>query len=207
MIRSFTPALLLLPALALAACSPAADTADAPLPKGAWQLAADQSNVAFVSVKGGNVGEAHSFKTVAGSVQPDGTVGVDIDLASVETNVDIRNERMRDMLFEVVSFPQAKLTAKIDPAAISALKPGERKAMTVPVTLDLHGTTNSIEAKLMVTRLAGDSVLVETTAPLIVDAAAVGLGEGVEKLRAVANLPAISTAVPVTASLVFKPKA
>lgn len=207
MFRSLTPALLLLPALALAACSSAGDKADAPLPDGAWQLAADQSSVAFVSVKGGDVGEAHSFKTVAGSVQADGTVGVEIDLASVETGVDIRNERMRDMLFEVASFPQAKLTAKIDPATLRALKPGERKAMTLPVTLDLHGTTNSIEARLMVTRLAGDTVLVETTAPLIVDASAVGLGEGVEKLRAVANLPAISAAVPVTASLVFKPKA
>ncbi|WP_017671068.1 YceI family protein [Blastomonas sp. AAP53] len=206
MIRTLAPALLLLPALALNACTPSEDKAEAPLPAGAWQLAADQSNVAFVSVKGGNVGEAHSFKSLEGSVQPDGTVGVDIDLVSVDTGVDVRNERMREMLFEVASFPQAKLTAKIDPATISGLKPGERKAMTVPVTLDLHGTTNSIDARLMVTRLAGDTVLVETAAPLILDAAAVGLGEGVEKLRAIANLPAISSAVPVTASLVFKPK-
>lgn len=206
MIRSLAPALLLLPALVLAACSPAGDGAEAPLPDGVWQLAADQSHVGFVTVKAGDVGEAHNFKTVAGSVQADGTVAVEIDLASVDTGVDIRNERMRDMLFEVASFPQAKLTAKIDPAALRTLKTGERKAMTVPVTLDLHGTTNTIESRLMVTRLAGDAVLVETTAPLIVDASAVGLGDGVEKLRAIANLPAISKAVPVTASMVFKPK-
>jgi polyisoprenoid-binding protein YceI len=198
--------LVLLSALALAACTPATDTADAPLPTGAWQLAADQSNVAFVSVKAGNVGEAHSFKTLQGSVAPDGAVKIGIDLASVETGVDIRNQRMRDMLFEVAGFPQATLSAKIDPAAVSTLKPGERKAMAVPVTLDLHGTTNTIEARLMVTRLADASLLVETAAPLIIDATAVGLGDGVEKLRAVANLPAISTAVPVTASLVFTPK-
>lgn len=203
MIRS----LAILSALALAACTPAADKADAPLPEGAWQLAPDQSNLGFVSVKAGNVGEAHSFKTLEGSVAPDGAIKLGIDLASVETGVDIRNQRMRDMLFEIANFPQASLTAKIDPAAVRALKAGERKAMTVPVTLDLHGTTNTIEARLMVTRLAGDSILVETAAPLIIDAAAVGLDGGVEKLRAIANLPAISTAVPVTASLVFTPKA
>lgn len=198
--------LALLSAIALAACTPGADTAAVPLPEGTWQLAADQSNVAFVTVKGGNVGEAHSFKKVNGTVAPDGAVTVTIDLASVSTGVDVRDQRMRDMLFEIADFPQAKLSAKIDPATLKALKPGERKAMSVPVTIDLHGTTNSMEARMMVTRLDGNSVLVETVAPLIIDAAAVGLGEGVEKLRAVANLPAISTAVPVTASLVFTPK-
>lgn len=206
MIRSLVPVSALSLALVLAACS-GGDKAEAPLPEGAWQLAADQSNVAFVSVKAGNVGEAHSFKTLSGSVEPDGTVAVAIDLASVDTGIDVRNQRMRDMLFEVANFPDAKLTAKIDPNAVKALKPGERKMMTVPVTVDLHGTTNSIEAALNVTRIGEDSVLVETAKPLIIDASAVGLEAGVEKLREVAKLPAISPAVPVTASLVFKPKA
>lgn len=203
MIRLFA----LMSAVALAACTPAADRADAPLADGAWALSADQSRLAFVSVKSGNTGEAHSFKTLDGTVAADGSVKLGIDLASVDTGVDIRNQRMRDMLFEVAQFPKAILTAKIDPAAIGALKAGERKAMAVPVTLDLHGTTNAIEAQLMVTRLAGGAILVETAAPLIIDAASVGLGGGVEMLREVAKLPAISTAVPVTASLVFKPEA
>ena len=203
MIRS----LFLLTALALASCTPATDQAAAPLADGAWQLVADQSRVGFVSVKAGNVGEAHSFEKLEGSVDAKGAVRVAIDLASAQTGIDVRNQRMREMLFEIANFPAATLTAQIDPAAVKALKPGERKAMTVPVNLDLHGTLNSIEARLMVTRLAGNSLLVETTAPIIVDAAAVGLEGGVEKLRAVANLPAISTAVPVTASLVFRPKA
>lgn len=206
MIRSLIPFSAVSLALALAACSAGADQAEAPLPEGAWQLAADQSNVGFVSVKAGNVGEAHSFRKLSGTVEPDGTVGVAIDLASVDTGIDIRNQRMRDMLFEVANFPEARLTAKIDPNAVKALKPGERKAMTVPVTLDLHGTTNSIEAPLTVTRLAGDTVLVETAKPLIIDASAVGLEAGVGKLQEIAKLPVISTAVPVTASLVFKPK-
>ena len=206
MIRSLVPVSALSLALVVAACSAGADKAEAPLPEGTWQLAADQSNVGFVSVKAGNVGEAHSFKKLSGSVEPDGTVAVAIDLASVDTGIDIRKQRMRDMLFEVANFPDAKLTAKIDPNAIKALKPGERKTMAVPVTLDLHGTTNAIEAPLTVTRLAGDSVLVETAKPLIVDASAVGLEVGVGKLQEIAKLPAISTAVPVTASLVFKPK-
>lgn len=196
-----------LSAVALCACSPSGDKGAGPLAAGSWQLVADQSNIGFVSVKGGDVGEAHSFKTLAGSVAPDGAITLTIDLASVETGVDIRNERMRDMLFDIASFPKARLTGTIDPATVRALQPGERKAMTVPVTLDLHGTTNAIEARLMLTRLDDNAVLVETAAPLILDAKAVGLGEGVEKLRAIANLPAISAAVPVTASLVFKPKA
>ena len=78
MIRSLVPVSALSMALALAACSAGGGKAEAPLAEGAWQLAADQSNVAFVTVKAGNVGEAHSFKTLSGSVEPDGTVSVQV---------------------------------------------------------------------------------------------------------------------------------
>ncbi|WP_373489091.1 YceI family protein [Blastomonas sp.] len=202
MIRSFA----LVTALMLAACTPAQDQQAAPLSDGIWKLASDQSTIAFVSVKAGDVGEAHRFETVEGSVADDGAVTLTIDLASVQTDIDIRNERMRDMLFEVASFPDATLTAKIDPALIKNLKPGEAAALNVPVELNLHGARQSIDAKLSVTRIAPDAVQVQTVAPLIVDAAAFGMEGGIEKLRAVANLPAISTAVPVTASLVFRPQ-
>jgi hypothetical protein len=41
--------------------------------------------------------------------------------------------------------------------------------------------------------------------PLIINAGGFALVEGVERLREVAGLHSISTAVPVTASLVFVP--
>jgi len=43
----------------------------------------------------------------------------------------------------------------------------------------------------------------ETVDPIVVDAAAFGLAPGLAELQKIANLPSITPAVPVTASLLF----
>jgi polyisoprenoid-binding protein YceI len=186
-------------AVLLAACG---QQAEAPL-DGAWTLDPAQSRVAFTTVKAGEIAEAHGFRTLSGSVGADGAATLAIDLASVSTNVDIRNERMREFLFETGAYPVATVTAQLDPAAFSALKVGESKLQPVEATLDLHGVKSPVEAELAVTRIAGGEVKVETAAPIIVDAGTYGLTEGVAKLQELAGLPGITPQVPVSVSLVF----
>lgn len=185
--------------LLLAACS----QAPAPLAQGSWTLDPARSELSFVTVKAGTVAEAHSFGKLAGSVGPDGAAVLDIDLASVATGVDIRDQRMRDVLFETATYPKASVSAKLDPAAFAQLGVGESKTVPITATLDLHGMKEAVDTKLTVTRAGPDMVLVTTTRPIIVDAASFGLGEGVEKLRELASLPAIAPAVPVSFTLTY----
>jgi polyisoprenoid-binding protein YceI len=185
--------------LLLAACG---QRAEAPL-DGAWTLDAAQSRLAFTTVKAGAIAEAHGFRTLSGSVGANGAATLAIDLASVSTAVDIRDERMREFLFQTSAHPSATVTAQLDPAAFSALKVGESKLQPVAATLDLHGIKSPIEAELAVTRIAPGRVKVETAAPIIVDAGTYGLTEGVAKLQELAGLPGITPQVPVTFSLVF----
>lgn len=105
----------------LAGCTQ--EPAEAPL-DGAWVLDGDRSQVSFITVKAGQVAEVHHFAELSGSVSADGGATVEIDLASVETNVDIRNERMRDILFQVAEFPQAEVSATLDPAVFAGLSVG-----------------------------------------------------------------------------------
>lgn len=186
---------------AVMACS-APEEAPAPL-DGAWSLVPDNSQIAFVSIKADSVGEAHRFLTESGAVDASGKAEVTIDLSSVDTAVDIRDERMRDILFQVEQFPDAKVGAQIDPKLLETLKLGEQKTLTTPLSLELHGVGGEFDADLAVTRIADDRVLVETVKPVIVDATQFALGEGLDQLREIAGLPSISPAVPVTASLVF----
>jgi len=72
--------------LALALAAPAA-LAD-------WQLDNGDSTLDFISVKKSTVGEVHHFKQLSGSITDAGQASVDIELASVETNIPIRNERL-----------------------------------------------------------------------------------------------------------------
>jgi len=188
----------------LAGC--AQEPAETPL-DGAWVLDGDRSQVAFVTVKAGQVAEVHHFGSLSGSVSPDGVAQLDIDLASVETNVDIRNERMRDILFQVADFPEAQVTISLDPAQFADLSVGEATTTSVEATLDLHGVSNAMPADLVVTRIGDDLVKVETAQPLVVAAGSYGLAEGVAELATIANLDSITAQVPVTASLVFSREA
>jgi len=186
--------------LLLAACG---QQEAAPL-DGAWALDGAQSRLAFTTVKAGEIAEAHGFKTLSGSVAADGAASLSIDLASVATNADIRDERMREFLFETGAYPAATVTAQLDPAAFSALKVGESKLQPIEATLDLHGVKGPVAAELSVTRIAADKVKVETTAPIIVDAGSFNLTAGVAKLQELAGLPGITPQVPVSFSLVFE---
>ena len=120
--------------LALAACAQA-PAEPAPLAEGAWSVDAGASSLAYVSVKAGEIAESNSFSGRSGSVSPEGAASVEIDLATIETKVDIRNERMRDIFFEVADHPTATVSAQIDPAAFDALALGESVVQPLEATL------------------------------------------------------------------------
>lgn len=169
-----------------------------------WTLSSEESRIGFVSVKAGAFAESHSFKEVQGAVSEDGAAEIVISLDSVETNIDIRNERMREFLFETDKHPTATVAATIDLDAFSELETGARDSIAFTGEVTLHGVTAPFETTLTVTRLSDARVLVETTDPVILYTDEFGLTAGVDKLRELAGLPSITPAVPVSASLVFE---
>jgi polyisoprenoid-binding protein YceI len=191
---------LLACACVLAACSQSAP----PALDGDWVLDAGQSRLAFTSVKAGSIAEAHSFNSLKGAVSADGTATLSIDLASVETNIDVRNERVRNMLFETGMFPTADVTVQLDPAHFETLGVGETLIEPVEGELDLHGSQSTIATELAVTRIAENRVKVETTAPIIVDADVYGLVGGIAALQDIAGLSGITPQVPVSFSITYE---
>ncbi len=187
--------------LSVAACS---QPAPSPLVEGMWTVDGGTSSLSFVTVKNGDVGEAHGFGKLGGSVEPDGTATLTIDLASVDTGVEIRDQRMRDVLFETGTYPEATVTTQLDPESFAKLGIGESVTQKLSGKLDLHGLTSDVEAEVEVLRAGPDRVEVSTLRPIILDAGSLGLGDGVEKLRDLAGLPAISSAVPVSFSITYK---
>lgn len=169
-----------------------------------WQLDNTESRLNFISTKAKDVAEVHHFRELSGSVTETGTVTLAVSLASVETSIDIRNQRMQHMLFEVAKFPEAILTGQIDMAPIRALGTGESLSLNQEFLLDLHGQQSTLAAQLRVTRLAANQIQVASIQPMVIRATDFELGAGVEMLREAAGLPGISLAVPVSALLVFK---
>jgi len=170
-----------------------------------WLLDGEASALHFVSVKKGKVGEVHTFRKLEGALSGMGAAVVQVDLASVDTAVEIRDERMREMLFETGKFPQATVTAKVDPGLLNTLKPGERKVVPLKFALKMHGGVKEYEAPVVVTGLKDGALAVTSRRPVVVNAADFGMERGVEALRKVVDLPSIAHAVPVTFDLVFRP--
>ena len=168
-----------------------------------WELDNNSSTLSFVTVKADHVGEVHTFDQLSGDINDDGSVQITIELASVNTLVDIRNERMQNMLFETNLFPQATITGEIDLDAVAAMDAGVSQAISVDFDLAIHGETSSYTAGVLVTRTES-GVLASTLKPIIVMADTHGLVRGVEALREVAGLPSISRAVPVSFSVIFE---
>ncbi len=169
-----------------------------------WELDAAKSAVNFVSIKNDAVAEIHSFPGLLGYVSAQGNVQLGIDLGSVETLVPIRNERMREMLFETARFPSATISATVDPEIIAAVAEGGTMMTDLTFTLALHGAEKQLSVPVALVGESGGSIQVFTTRPVIISAADFGLDTGIAALQQVAGLKAISTAVPVTVHLVFR---
>ena len=169
-----------------------------------WQLLNDQSQLSFVSVKKSAVVEVHRFKALEGSVSESGKAQVSIDLTSVDTNIGIRDQRMQEMLFETSLHPLATVSANIDGLVLKNLKTGQSSAMDVSFTVSLHGQTQTITTPVEVIALQGGLIRVSTLQPIVIKAADFKLIEGINRLKEIAGLPSITTAVPVIAQLTFK---
>ncbi|UXI04410.1 YceI family protein [Photobacterium sp. TY1-4] len=168
-----------------------------------WKLDNPRSNVNFLSVKNDSVIEPHFFRNLSGSVADDGTVKVVIDLSSIDSQISIRDERMKKELFQVEGFPLATLTAKVDPALLASMAPGKTQSLETAFTLDLHGQTQTLKAQLQATGLENGGLLVTTTWPVLLSSQPFGLDKGIAVLQNIAKLNSILLSVPVNAQLVF----
>ncbi len=172
-----------------------------PLVHADWQVGPG-SQVQFVSIKNNTIGEVSHFETLAGTVTGAGEVEVRVALDSVETNIGIRNERMKKMLFEVGFYPEAVITAQLDAEAVAAMSDGG--VTSVALNIDLHGQTVTKDALLSVA-VADQGVRVTTIQPILLTASEFGLEGGVAALQKVAGLNSISRVFPVTVALQLAP--
>ncbi len=190
----------------VAACAHAPDTTSSA--GRAYQVDNALSSIQFVTTKAGQPGvggisEVQSFKRFSGGLGADGRVSFDIDLASVDTGVGIRDDRLRTMLFNVQLMPQARFEARLDPALTRALSQGAPSDIDLKGTLTLAGQSKPVDAKLRLTRLAGGALQVSTRAPIVIDANQYGMKAGVEAMREVMGLNFLASAAPVSFTLVL----
>ncbi len=167
---------------------------------GSMNLDENMSNLSFVSVKKGTVGEVHAIQKLTGSLSDKGELKISMFLSSVETNIPIRNTRMKRHLFLSEENPLATITANV-----TGKVPTEAGVSMIETEgeLTMRGVTKKVKVNAMVAH-TGKELVVSSVKPIIIKADDYGMGDGVKKLQELAKLPSIATAVPVNFSLVFK---
>jgi hypothetical protein len=168
-----------------------------------WYLDGESSRLSFVSTKNASIAEVQRFLVLHGKVDDEGLANVEVELDSINSGIPLRDERMRKALFEIDKFPEALITTKIDLRPINDLAPGAQLELRLPLTVNLHGKQKEYCAELLATRLDDRRFQVVTLEPLVINAEDFDLAPGLEALRNLAGLSAISLSVPVGAVLIF----
>ena len=166
-----------------------------------WVIDPEGSYVGFASVKNDLIAENHSFTQITGAIEDSGDANIVIALASVETLIPIRNERMQAILFEVAQYPDVTVTANLDLDEFTSLRLGESRTDTILLGVNLHGTDVSKNVLVKVTRSSNNAYEVTSLGPIVIHASQFALSDGLESLRKVAGLQSIDLMVPVTFDL------
>jgi polyisoprenoid-binding protein YceI len=169
----------------------------------AWDLQPDTSVLNFVSIKNNSVGELHQFKKLSGQIDSNGKAQLVIALDSVDTAIPIRDERMRQYLFETAKYATARYSATVMPAVLTKLAVGESTTLTLDGELTLHGKSMKVPARVAVLKTSAGQLRISTVEPILLNANQFGMTAGVAKLMELASLPSISSVVPVTFALTF----
>ena len=169
-----------------------------------WLLNAAASRLYMQTAKADAIIEIHRFTGLDGAISRDGEANVKIDLGSVVSGIDVRDVRMRFLLFETFKFPNAEITAKIDMANMRELLTATRVSRDLGFTLALHGVTKNLETPVTVTRVGDKSISVASARPLVIDAESFGFLPGLAKLSEAINGTHIVAAASITFDLVFE---
>lgn len=170
---------------------------------GFWQLDVEASSFYFSSTKNGDIEERHTIHNLDGKADFTGKFLIRLDLTSVDTGVEVRDERMREILFETAKYPVARIEGKFALADLAEVAVGETVERTFPVTLDLHGVEKEMDIAVYFERVKWDRVKITPAGEFVIRAGDFNLESGLETLRGIVGLESISPEVPIDFVLVF----
>jgi polyisoprenoid-binding protein YceI len=167
-----------------------------------WVVDTERSQLNLVSTKKGNINEIFYIRGIKGSFTDNGIIELAIDLSSINTQVDIRNQRIKEHVFEVNKFASAKFTTALKSSALELVNTGGLLQTTLTGTLDLHGVKQELDIVVDIVS-DGKSLLANTRQPVLIKGADFGFDNGFNKLSELMGGISISRSIPVSFSLVL----
>ncbi len=171
-----------------------------------WKLDKSVSEMSFLTVKKDTVPEIQSFDNIDASINGYRAKLV-LDTASINTNIDIRDQRIRDWVLKTGLLPNIVLTMDLPEDLIDSFLPGDTLATSLAAQLQVGGAKQTISVDAHITQTEDNKLIVNSKEPVIIDTNKFALTGGVEQLRTVAGLNVITQRIPVFFSLSFDKQA
>ena len=168
---------------------------------------AQDSTITFLSSKINkqlnSITEQSSFTANKSQLDAEGNFTMNIDLSSVKTNIGLRDQRLKDWVFETGQFANAEISGKVEMSAINKLQEGEAISLQQPLLINIHGKKINFNANLSIQRNMNNKITVSTRTPVILDIKQMGMTEGVARMVEVMGLSSIVEQVPVSFDGIF----
>jgi polyisoprenoid-binding protein YceI len=132
----------------------------APFASAEWRIQPELSKLSYLTSKASAATEINHFRLVDGVITEKGTASLTISLNSVDTGVEIRDERMRNIVFETERFPVANVTAEVDISLYEEMADGETQTATLDTNIGLHGMIVTLPVEFRITKLTNSRLLV-----------------------------------------------
>ena len=164
-----------------------------------------RSYLDFSSVKNASIIEVHKFKDLSGGITQDGLVKINISLSSVATGIEIRDQRLKDYLFETKKYPNAVFTTQVNlKKVLSEIKENKVYQKKLDGYLTLKGHKVFLKLNIKIKSLSSKTVQIMSLKPIVLNIVDFKMTEGIEKLQEMAQLDSIGFNVPINFKAVFK---
>lgn len=159
------------------------------------------SSLSLATIKKQYVVEAATINKLSGSLSDKGDFTLSVDLAGLDTVNPIRDQRLRDLFFEIASHPQINVRSQINQEQIP--EAGSSSALSLKAELEIWSQRQTLDLNLLVTN-TGNSLVVSSTKPLIIKAENFGIpAKNLASLAGTVGDIQIAQQAPVNVNLVL----
>lgn len=164
-----------------------------------YEIIPSSSSLSFSTIKNQYIIESALMKPTKGLIKQDGFFSIEIPVDSVSTGIPIRDERLKDLFFELANYPQVSVSGKLDLKLIS----NEPKLLSLPVNVEVYGNMKPFVFPVVVIK-SNNSILVSSYGQIVISASDFGIpSANLVKLAATVGGIKISEQVPVSFTLSF----
>ncbi|WP_318462313.1 YceI family protein [Photobacterium leiognathi] len=167
--------------------------------KSDYELISSISSLFFSTIKSQYIIESSSMKPTEGRINQDGTFSITIPIDTINTGISIRDERVKDLFFDLSNHPHISVSGKLDLSIIS----NKPKLLSLRVNVKMYGNIKSIIFPVVIMK-SDNYILVSSYSHNIISASDFGIPtDNLVKLAATVGSIKISDQVPVTFTLAF----